>query len=192
MLEKLLKKIKQNYFSAKNSYLLSTVKFEDIIETINNNAKNEILEASNQTLSNDNIIRIYKEDDLYAIYLNSVRVIMKDSNDVRVSILGDSQSWKITTDDITSSDTISYNVYVFYQTTFPTGNVLYDEVYISGTWNEFVYNQISEIFNHILSFKEKNIFNKLYQTPPKITPVTEEIVKELEAVDGVFRVRVVK
>lgn len=175
MLEKILKKVKQNYFSTKNSYLLSTVKFDDIIETINNNAKNEILDASNQTLSNDNIIRIFKQGDTYAIYLNSVRIVMKDSNDVRVSILGDSESWKITTDDITSSDTISYNVYVFYQTTFPTGNVLYDEVYISGTWNEFVYNQISEIFNHILSFKEKNIFNKLYQTPPKITPVTEEI-----------------
>ena len=175
MLEKLLKKLKHNYFSAKNSCLLSTVKFEDIIETININAKNEILEASNQTLSNDNIIRIYKKDDIYAIYLNSVRIIMKGNNDVRVSILGETDSWKITTEDITSPDTISYNIYIFYQTTFPTGNVLYDEAYISGTWNEFVYNQISEIFNHIFSFKEKNIFNKLYQIPPKITPLTENL-----------------
>lgn len=169
MLEKILKKVKQNYFSTKNTCLLSSVKFDDIIDTINNNAKNEILDASNQTLSNDNVIRIYKQDNIYTLYLNSVRIIMKGCDDVRISILGESESWKITSDDITSSNSISYNVYVFYQTTFPTGNQLYDEVYISGTWNEYVYNQISEMFNYIFSFKEKNIFNKLYQTPPKMT-----------------------
>ena len=72
MLEKILKKVKQNYFSTKNTCLLSSVKFDDIIDTINNNAKNEILDASNQTLSNDNVIRIYKQDNIYTLYLNKL------------------------------------------------------------------------------------------------------------------------
>lgn len=168
--------LKQEYHAHLAHRFLSGIDFWKIVNTISHN-----LETLGQLPSVDNVpiqdgtIRVYKDNNTYAIYYDNIRIILSVINRneklMQVSLLGDNEEWKVTnidskgkvSFDITSADTQVYTVFTACDTLIPTGRVISDERYTSGTWNEYVYHSTFAMIEYVLSFNKTNKFNKLYE-----------------------------
>ena len=165
---------KRKIFSVKASNLLVNMNFNDLIEVL----KTEELIFQNMpiegTLSTADILYAYKDDNgvfaTYTIYCGKLRFLIIDGDEriVKVSLLGENEQWEIKTSGkkmiIDSPDTKSYTVYTYCNILMPTGRMMTDERYTKGNWDELVYNTMTRISEHIYSFKEKNKYNKLYDS----------------------------
>jgi hypothetical protein len=169
-----LKKFKQEYYCNLVERFLSNVDFYKVTETINHDSENlGILPTEDNTPKRDGIVRVYKDGNTYAIYCDSVRIIFVRNgkeNLMQVSLLGNEENWTVLTNDskgktvidITSAETKVYTVYTACDTIIPTGRLVNDERYTSGTWNEYVYNSVTTMIGYVLDFNETNKYNKLY------------------------------
>lgn len=168
------KKVRQDYYGTSVENYLSKLPFQDIINTINNDAENLAKLPSEDNIPvNDGVVRVFKDENVYVAYCDSLRLILTTNGReklTQVSILGDKENWKLFNSDskgkviymINSPETKVYTVYTSCNVLVPTGRLLYDERYTNGTWNEYVYNNVKKIIDYIMSFNERNKFNKLY------------------------------
>jgi hypothetical protein len=165
---------KRRFFAIKASNFLGNMRFNELIEIMKaepNIFQNMPLECA---LTQDNNIYAYKEDNgtfsTYVLYQGKLRFILIDGEEkiVKVSLLGEAECWEIKTSGkkivIDSPDTKSYTIYTFCDVLMPTGRMMFDERYTKGNWDELVYNTMTHISEHIYSFKEKNKYNKLYDS----------------------------
>lgn len=167
-------KLRQKYFGFKTASYLSNICFTNLINIIDNNAcLAHTPEEGYQPLL-DGAVRTYKDGDIYAIYYDKVRLIIRDGKDklVQVSLLGKNSLWKVWELDskgkniatIDSEATEAYTVYTFCDITMPTGRMMSDERYTKGMWNEYVYNCVVKIVEYVYSYKSKNKFNNYYKS----------------------------
>ena len=169
------KKLRQNYFGLKTGYLLANIQFQDIVSVISSDIEHLgcVPEEGYQPFCDGNI-HTYKDGDIYAIYYNKVRIVINDGKEklIKVSILGQNDTWKVWELDskgknirtIDSPETDAYTVYTYCDVLIPTGRMMVDERYTRGTWNEYVYNSVTEIIEYINTFKERNKFNNYYNS----------------------------
>jgi hypothetical protein len=175
------KKSKQEYYRNLLEYYLNNVDFENIIKTINNDSENlGKLPTFDDYPQSDSKVRVYKNGNQnngfqYSIYCDSIRIVLTTNGYeklIQISILGQDEKWKVITEnangktniDITSTETKVYNVYTYCDIIMPTGRLMSDERYTSGTWNEYVYNTVKSMIEYVESFSESNKYNKLYET----------------------------
>jgi hypothetical protein len=167
------KKIRQNFFSLKVTHYLMNLHFSEIADVIDNALESLVYIPGESTQPNiDGIVRVYKENELYVIYCDRVRIIVNNGREklVKVSILGQNDMWKVWELDskgknitsIDSPETNAYTVYTYCDIMMPTGKMMCDERYTKGTWNEYVYETVKKIVDYIMSFKERNKFNNYY------------------------------
>lgn len=165
---------KRKIFSFKACNLLVNMMFNELIEIMKTEEGIFQCMPVECTLSDKDIIYAYKDDNglfsTYAIYCGKLRFLLIDGDEkiAKVSLLGENEHWEIKTSGkkmvIDSPDTKSYTVYTFCDVLVPTGRMITDERYTKGNWDELVYNTMVRISNHIYSFKEKNKYNKLYDS----------------------------
>lgn len=169
-----LKNFKQEYYCHLAERFLGNVDFYKVTDTINHDSENlGVLPTESNIPKQDGVVRVYKDSSTFAIYYNSVRIVFVRNgkeNLMQVSLLGDEENWSVltidakgkTVIDITSADTKVYTVYTACDTIIPTGRLVNDERYTSGTWNEYVYNSVMVMIAYVLEFNETNKYNKLY------------------------------
>lgn len=168
------KNLRQGYYGNLAERFLSELDFYKIVETIKNDTENLVtLPSENEAIQHDGIVRVYKDENVYTVYCDAIRIVINDNgneNLMQVSLLGNGETWSVinvdskgkTITDITSPNTKVYTVYTMCNVLLPTGRIIHDIRYTSGTWNEYVYQTTTKMINHILSFNERNKFNKLY------------------------------
>lgn len=167
------KKLKERYFGLKVESYLTSLQFSEIVNVINSDPENLVhLPEEGYQPFTDGVVRTYKEGDLYAIYYERVRLLINNGKEklVKVSILGQGDTWKVWELDakgkniksIDSPDSNAYTVYTFCDVLMPTGRMMCDERYTTGTWNEYVYNSVTKMIDYINSFSERNKFNNYY------------------------------
>ena len=168
------KTLKQEYYANLAERLLSDVDFENIIATIKNDVENlAVLPSEGDLIEQDGNVKVYKDENTYAIYCDAVRIVLTDNdceNLMQVSLLGEDEKWVVSSVDtkgkpvidITSSNTKVYTVYTTCNILIPTGRIIHDIRYTSGTWNEYVFKTASKMIDYVMSFNERNKYNKLY------------------------------
>lgn len=172
---KLLDYFKRKFYSLKAANLLVNIKFSELVDVMKN--ENSLFEdqpsdITNLTYMSDgemfDRVYFYREENTYVIYYKHIRFYLLDGDEkiIKISILGENQSWEIKSSGkkliIDSPDTKAYTVYTFCDIMMPTGRMMSDERYTKGNWDELVFKQMNYIIDFILSFKERNKFNKLY------------------------------
>lgn len=169
----IFKKFNQNHYQSRIEQFLYNLNIDYITNIIDDNIT-KISNAQNNS-ETENSIKILRRENKgnnieYAIYFDSVRVsILKKENGVilKVCLLGEDSEWDIknneNTDDILSKTTESYNIYTYCNILMPTSRFMDDSVYISGSWNKYVYDTLETIWNYINSYHEKNKYDKLYE-----------------------------
>lgn len=171
----MLKNLRQEYHANLAHRFLSSIDFWKVVHTISNNPETlgQLPSMENVPIQDD-VVRVYKDNDVYALYYDNIRIVLSVINSseklMQVSLLGDNEEWKVInvdakgkmTFDITSGDTKVYTVFTACNTLIPTGRIISDERYTSGTWNEYVYHSTKDMIEYVLSFNETNKFNKLY------------------------------
>ena len=175
-----LKSINQWRYANKVDEYLSKISIEEIVQTIDNNP--DVFEISpdrENKPSHDNNIKVFKQDDTYAIYINSIRIVITCKDDdkiMTISIMGEDEEWNLFDGnskksegkiDITSSDTKTYTVYTYCDVKIPTGKMILDTKYNNGTWNQYVYKYVSRAIDYIMLHTESNKFNNLYKKTKK-------------------------
>lgn len=165
----------QWHYANKVEQYLSKISLDEVVDAINGNPDVfEITPSENFTISNDCNVRVYKKDDVYAIYINAIRIIITlrgEEKIFQISILGENEEWKLfepeskkqSNIDITSSNTKTFTVYTFCDVKIPTGKMILDVKYNKGTWNEYVYYNVNKAIDYICSHSENNKFNNLYK-----------------------------
>lgn len=167
------KKLKEKLYGLKVERYLASVHFSDIVDVIDSDQENLVhLPEEGYQPFTDGVVRTYKDGDIYALYYDRVRITINNCKEkiVKVSILGQGDVWKVWELDakgknmksIDSPDSNAYTVYTFCNILMPTGRMMCDERYTTGTWNEYVYESVLTIIDFINSFKEKNKFNNYY------------------------------
>lgn len=169
-----LKNFKQEYYCNLAEHFLTNIDFCKVTDTINHDSEHlGILPTDNNIPKQDGVVHVYKDGNTFAIYYDSVRIVFvrngKESL-MQVSLLGNEENWSVLTIDvkgkpvidITSAGTKVYTVYTACDTVIPTGRIIHDERYTSGTWNEYVYNSVKTMIAYVLEFNETNKYNKLY------------------------------
>lgn len=168
------KLIRQNFYGLKVINYLTNLHFSEIVNIIDCDPEKLAHIPSEDYLPHtDGLIRTYKDGDLYAFYLDRVRIVINNGKEklVKVSILAPKENWKMweldakgkNTAGIDSADSVAYTVYTYCDILMPTGKMMCDERYTKGTWNEYVYNTVHKIIDDIYSYKEKNKFNNFYK-----------------------------
>jgi hypothetical protein len=167
------KKLRQIFFAWKTANYLTSIHFLELPKVIDSDSENlaHTPEEGYQPFTDGNV-RTYKDGDLYAIYYDRVRIVISNNKEklVKVSILGQGEEWKIWELDakgknihtIDSPGTMAYTVYTYCDVLMPTGRMISDERYTTGTWNEYVYNAVETMVEYVYSFKERNKFNNYY------------------------------
>ena len=65
----------QWHYANKVEQYLSKISLDEVVDAINENPDVcEITPSENFTISNDCNVRVYKKDDVYAIYINAIRI----------------------------------------------------------------------------------------------------------------------
>lgn len=169
---KILDFFRKKFFALKAANLLVNMKFTELIDVMKNEDSlfaDMPVDVTNLTETTDRIY-FYKDENTYVVYYHKIRLILIDGDEklVKVALLGENQGWDIKTSGkkiiIDSPDTKTYTVYTFCDVLMPTGRMMTDERYSKGSWDELVFKSMSYITEHILSFKERNKFNKLYES----------------------------
>ena len=167
------KKLKERYFGLRVESYLTSLHFSEIVDVINSDPDNlsNTPDEGYQPFIDGNV-RTYKDGDLYAIYYERVRLLINNGKEklVKVSILGQGDTWKVWELDskgkniktIDSPDSDAYTVYTYCDVLMPTGRMMCDERYTTGTWNEYVYHSVTKMIDYINSFSERNKFNNYY------------------------------
>lgn len=171
----MFKNFKQEYYCNLAERFLRSIDFYKVIETISHNPETLAqLPSEDNTPKQDGVIRVYKDNSTYAIYYDAIRITLSINGMeklMQVALLGSNEDWQLlNTDakgkayiDITSSNTKVYIVYTACDVLMPTGKIISDDRYTSGTWNEYVYRSSMAMIEHVLMFNETNKFNKLYE-----------------------------
>lgn len=101
----------------------------------------------------------------YDIYYNRLQIHLHYSNMekyIEAFIAKESNSWTVSAGDTASSKTEKFRIYVWEKKLFMTDTFLSDNLYISGSWNKYVYKQLSTVLTIFEHRQESFDYDKIY------------------------------
>ena len=171
---KIFKKIRSSLMGYKVANLLTNTNFSELAKILTKEGEKHQCMLRAVEVKGEGFVLYYRYGTKHVFYLGCVRFLIDDGPDklVKVSILDESKSsWYLSQDVkkngewiIDSPTAKCFDVYTYCQVKLPTGRVVNDERYTKGTWDEYVFLQVSKIIERIYSYKERNQYNLIYES----------------------------